>query len=125
MTEDVGEFGDIFFNTVKCAGKEMPEVMRKDLAWADVRVPAKLFHFSPYVRAADRFACFGDKNRAAVDMMAVHIFHQLLLKCFYDEYGSGFAFAVDFGKAVFDRFNCNKLQLADAYTRAADRLKNE
>ena len=40
MAEDVGELGDVFFDPVKCAGEQVAQVMRKDLARVDVRVPA-------------------------------------------------------------------------------------
>ena len=80
VTEDVGELGDIFLNAVKRAGKKMTEVMREHFAGVYIRVPAKLFHFTPDVRAADWPACPGDKNRTVVDMVTPRVFQQLFLQ---------------------------------------------
>ena len=85
VTEDVGELGDVLFNAVKCAGKQMTEIMRKYFAGVDICVPAKLFHFAPDIRAADELTRFGDKDRAGIDMMPLRVFQQLLLKIAHDD----------------------------------------
>lgn len=62
VTEDIGKLGDIFFNSVKRAGEQVAEVMRKHFAEIDVRIPAKLFHFSPNIFTAHWVAVTGNKN---------------------------------------------------------------
>ena len=125
VTEDVGELGDIFFNAVKRAGKQVTKVMRKNFGGVDVCVPAKLFHFSPDVCTADGPARFGDKYRTAVNMVTICIFQKLFLKLTDDYDRSRFSLTAYFGITSLCCINCDELKLADADPRAADRLKNE
>lgn len=85
MTEDIGELGDVLLNAVERAGKKMSQVMRKHFARVDIRVPAKLFHFTPYIRSVDGLARLGDKNHAVADMMPLCIFQQLFLQAADDD----------------------------------------
>ena len=74
VPEYIGELCNIFFNSVKSAGKKVSEVVGKYFARVDVCILAKLLHFSPYIRAADWFTYFCDEYRSAIDMMTIHIF---------------------------------------------------
>lgn len=80
VAEDIGELGNILLDAVKRAGKQVTKVMRKDLARVDVRVPAKLFHFAPDVRAADGLARFGNENCTVVVMVTLCVFQQLFCR---------------------------------------------
>ena len=64
VTENIGKLGNVLFNPVKCAGKQMPQVMRKDLFRVYPRLPAKAFHLPPDIGAVHRFSCAGDKYSA-------------------------------------------------------------
>ena len=50
VTENVGELGNIFFDTVKHSCKQMAQVVRKNFLRIDTRTFAKAFHFPPDIR---------------------------------------------------------------------------
>ncbi len=52
MIEDISELGDVLFDTVKCTGEKVTEIMRKYFLRVHPCLFAKIFHFSPNVRAA-------------------------------------------------------------------------
>lgn len=79
MTEYVGEFCYVFFYAVKCAREKMAQVMRKDFARCDVRLRTKGFHLFPYAVAADRLSATCYKDRAAGDILLLHITKELFL----------------------------------------------
>ena len=79
MSKDVGELGDVLFDAVKRAGKEVAQVMREHLVRIHVRVIAKGFHFPPDIRPADRLAAAGDKDRACCNVLFFGVLQQLFL----------------------------------------------
>ena len=85
VAEDISKLGDVFLNTVKRAGEKVAEVMRKHFAGVDVRISAKILHLTPYVRAADGIARFGDENHTVADMMTLCVFQQLFLQTADDD----------------------------------------
>ena len=109
VTEYIGKLGDVLLNSVKRAGEQVAKVMRKHFAGIDIRVPAELFHLTPYVRSADRIACFGNKDRAVADMMPLRVFQQLLLQIAHDDDRPRLALAIDFCVALSRRLNGDKL----------------
>lgn len=64
VAENVRQLCNVLFNPVKCAGKQMPQVMRKDLFRVYPRLLAKAFHLPPDIGAVHRFSCAGDKYSA-------------------------------------------------------------
>ena len=62
VTENIGELGNILFNTVKYTGEQMPEIVRKYLFGIDLCLNAEAFHFPPDVRSAQRLARTGNEN---------------------------------------------------------------
>lgn len=62
VAENVGKLRDILFNAVKSAGKQMAQVVRKDLVRIDSRLLAKPFHLPPDVCAAQRSARSCNEN---------------------------------------------------------------
>lgn len=82
VTEDVGELGDILLQAVEHAGKQMPQVMREDLAGIDVGLRAEGFHLSPDVRPADRLSCACDEDTARNYALLRAIAEQLFCSSF-------------------------------------------
>ena len=64
VAKNVGELGNVLFNTVKRACKKVTQIVRKDLVWTDVCLFTKAFHLPPDVCPADRLACTGNKDRS-------------------------------------------------------------
>ena len=56
VTENVGELGNILFNTVEHPREQMPQVVREYLTRIDIGVRAEFFHLSPDHRTADRIS---------------------------------------------------------------------
>ena len=78
VTENVGKLCNIFFNTVKCACKQMAKIMRKHFLRIDICIFAQGFHLSPNVRAVYRFAAFCYKNHTALYSLLCCIAEQFL-----------------------------------------------
>lgn len=47
MPQNIRQFCDIVVDTVKCTGEQVAQRMRKYLAWRDICLFAKGFHFPP------------------------------------------------------------------------------
>ena len=125
VAENVGELGDVLFRTVERPREQVAEIVRKDFAWADVRVCAKGFHLSPKIRAAERLARPRNKDCPCCDMPFLGVVQQLFLQFPYKEHRAHLAFAFDRCLSRPRSFYCDELQLAHADTRPADRLKNQ
>ena len=69
VAEDVGELGDVLFHVIEHAGKQVPQIVRKDLFGIDVCRLAQCFHFAPDVRSADRLSRAGHKDHTAFDFL--------------------------------------------------------
>ena len=65
VTKNVGKLCNIFFNTVKCACKQVAKIMWKHLLRIYICIFAQGFHFSPNIRAIYGFAAFRYKNHTA------------------------------------------------------------
>ena len=64
MSEQVCQPDDVFFRPVIIHGKEMPEVMRENLAPFNLCGRAQCFHPVKDVAAVKRLPCPGDKDAA-------------------------------------------------------------
>ena len=62
VTENIGELGNILFNAVKSAGKQMPQIMREHLLRIYACLLAKPFHLPPDIGAAHRSARSCNEN---------------------------------------------------------------
>ena len=78
VTQNVGKLCNIFFNTVKCACKQVAKIMRKYLLRIDICIFAQGFHLSPNVRAVYGFAVFRYKNHTAFYSLLCCIAEQFL-----------------------------------------------
>ena len=61
MTENICELGNILFNAVKGAGKQVAQIVWKNLLWIYPRLLTKIFHFPPNVCAAHRSTAAGNE----------------------------------------------------------------
>ena len=61
VTQNVGKFGNILFDSVKGSGKQLSQVVREHLALRDLRLLTQGFHFLPYIMTAYRLAASRDK----------------------------------------------------------------
>ena len=69
MPQNVRKLGNVLFHTVKDTRKQMPQIVRKHLAWQHACLLAQGFHLPPYVVPADRFAAARDENAALLDFL--------------------------------------------------------
>ena len=67
VPQQVGELYDIFLDSIKCAGKQMAQVVRKDLAGSHPGFDAQGFHVAPDVAPVQGLSIFADKHRAGLD----------------------------------------------------------
>lgn len=125
MTENVRKLGNIFFDPVEHAGKEMPQVMRKDLRRVDLCRAAQGFHLPPNIRPTDRFAGAGNEEHPAINPVCRRETKQFFLQRTDNQYGSRFPFESNGRFASPDRFHGDKTQFADANTRSANGLQNK
>ena len=56
VAQNIRQFGDILFQLIESAGKELAQIMGKDLAWAHVGFATERFHLGPYTGAVHRRA---------------------------------------------------------------------
>lgn len=95
VAEHVGELGEIVGDFVERAGKEMPEVVRKDFAGFHVGKGAKIFHLAPDLLARKRGAIARDEERLAGDALAAAKFGELTGKLAGQEDGADLALEGD------------------------------
>ena len=62
MTEDVGELGNVLFNAIEGACKQMAEIVGKHLIRRYPRLLTQCFHLTPDIASAHRLAGFRDKD---------------------------------------------------------------
>ena len=67
VPEDIGELGDILFDVIKRACKEMAQVVRKHLFRVNLRAFAQRFHIPPNVGAAQWLSACRNKDRSRGD----------------------------------------------------------
>lgn len=79
VTEDVRQLGDVLFQPVKCAGEEMPQIVRKYFVGIDVGVLAHGFHLTPDIRAADRLAGARNEDQTSCDALFFCVLQQPFL----------------------------------------------
>ena len=122
VPKDVGELGDVFFQTVEDSGKQMPQIVWEDLARIDVGLLTERLHFPPDVRPADRLASACNENTTGNDALLRTIAEQLFLQFLYQKHRAGLALAGDNGLSAVGRFYRDERQLAHADASTADRL---
>ena len=125
VTEDVGELGDVLFHVVEHAGKQMPQVVRKNLFGVDTCRLAQCFHFAPDGRPADGFSRAGHKDHPAFDFLLRCIAKQFLFQLLHEKDRPRLSFTAHGRLAAFCRLDGDIPQLAHAHARPADRLQNE
>ena len=94
VTKNVGKLCNIFFDTVKCACKQMAKIMRKYLLRIDICIFAQSFHFSPDICAVYGFAVFRYKNHTAFYSLLCCIAEQFLFQFFHDKNRACFCLTV-------------------------------
>ena len=80
VAENIRQLCHVVINTVKRSGKQVPQAVRKHLAWRNVCPFAQGFHFPPDIAAVHRLARPSNKHRPALDFLALNIPPQLLLQ---------------------------------------------
>ena len=93
MPENIGELGDVLFDTVEDAGEKMAKIVRKYLIGIYICILAEFFFFFLYICSADRFASSGNENTTRFNILFSGIFQKFLLQCLYDEHTPAFTFA--------------------------------
>lgn len=63
MPQQVGELGKVFVKAIKFSGKQMPEIVGKDLPPRNPRRTARAFHLPSY--GGDKFQLTDADSRAA------------------------------------------------------------
>ena len=69
VPENIGELGDVLFDTVEDAGEKMAKIVRKYLFGINLCFNAEAFHFPPDVCAAHWLARAGNENCSRHDML--------------------------------------------------------
>ena len=64
VSQDICQFRNILFDSVKGSGKELTQIVGKDFLTLDMCFLAHTLHISPNIDAIQRFACFGNKYGA-------------------------------------------------------------
>lgn len=122
VPQDICKLCDIFFDAVKYAGKQVTEIMRKDLILRYSRLLAKLLHLAPYITAVHRLPMFGNKYRTRLYPTILSVLQQLSTQSGNYKHLSCFSLAGYDCLALSRRFDRNKGQFADAYACSADGL---
>ena len=114
VSENVGKLGDILFDAIEGTGKEVSEVMGKDLARRHLRRLAERLHLAPDGVPRHGLPFGGDEDRARADALFADIAEQALSEIAHKEDPSVLALAGDLGFPLFHRLDRDILQLADA-----------
>ena len=69
VAKDVRKLGNILFNTVKRTRKQVPQIVRKHLAWQYVCLLAQRFHQTPHMMTADRLSISGSKDASLLNIV--------------------------------------------------------
>ncbi len=125
MPQNVRQLGNVLFHAVKDARKQVPQIVRKHLAWQHARLLAQRFHHPPHAGAADRLAVPCKENAPFCDLLRFCVPCQLFLQRRNDQNAPILALAVHGCLSPPRRLYGNILQLADAYARAADGLEDQ
>ena len=66
VTQDIRQLCNILLNAVESTGKELPQIVGKDLGRIYIRRMTQPFHLRPYIAAVQRFAvfCYEDSETA-------------------------------------------------------------
>lgn len=64
VTQDVGQLGNILFDSVESAGKKLPQIMGEHLAWLYTGSLAQFLHSGPNITTVQRFAGTSNEYRA-------------------------------------------------------------
>lgn len=123
VSENVGKFRDILFDTVEHTSKQMSQIMRKNLLRIDIGILAKAFHFSPDFRPTDRSACLRYKDKPLTYSAFLNIPEQFFLKFLYKKYSSRLSFERDGCFAASDRIDRYKLKFT--HTDSCSELLND
>ena len=86
VSENIGELGNIFFDTVKGTCEQVTKIMGKHLLWIYPRLLTKAFHFTPNVGSAHWLAASSYEYSARCDFLLCCIAEQFLLQFSDDEY---------------------------------------
>lgn len=125
VTEHIGELGEVAGDFIECAGKEMPEIVRKDFAGFHAGEGAEIFHLTPDLLARERGAIARDEERPAGDALAAAIFGELAGEFAGQEDGADLALEGDGRTPLGSGFQGDVAQLGDADAGSADGLEDE
>lgn len=67
VAQDVRQLGDILLHPVERTGKQLAQVVRKDLAGLHARLFAERLHLCPDIASIVRLSTSGDENHAGAD----------------------------------------------------------
>ena len=69
VTEYIRKLGNVLFNAVEGARKQMAQIMRKHLLGDNPRLHTQVFHFTPNVASIHRLAAAGYKYSTLCDFL--------------------------------------------------------
>ena len=67
VSQNIGQFGDLFLNTVKSPGKQLAQIVGKHLAGFYSGCLAEGFHLRPNIAPVQRLPVPGNKDRSRTD----------------------------------------------------------
>ena len=125
VAEDIRKAHDILLNRIKGSGKQMTQVMRKDLLLVHAGAPAQPFHIAPYIGPVKRIPVFRHENRAAFPFLFPQIPTEHPAKRVRQKHRAAFPFAPNLRPAAANGFRRDRPQLRHSDSRRADRAHQE
>ena len=94
VTYDVSQLRNILFNSIKSSGKELTQIVWKDLAGIYPGFLTQRFHLRPDTASIQRFSVSGEKDHAGADFFFFGIVQQQLSQLAGNQNGSALALAI-------------------------------
>ena len=125
VAEDIRKAHDILLNRIKGSGKQVTQVMRKDLLLIHAGAPAQPFHIAPYIGPVKRIPVFRYENGAAFSFLLPQIPTEHPAKRVRQKHRPAFPFAPNLRPATANGLHCDRPQLRHPDSRRADRAHQE
>ena len=111
VSQNIGQFGAVFLNTVKSPGKQLAQIVGEHFACLYTGCFAKGFHLGPDVAPIQRLAVPGNKDWAGMDTVILRVIQEQLSQLAGQQNRPGLALAADCDLSTFHSFQSEEPQL--------------
>lgn len=125
VAQNVRQLRDILLHSVERTGKQLAQVVRKDLAGLHPRLFAERLHLRPDIASIEQLSAPGDENRAGADAAFLCVGQKKAAQLSGDQNGPGLALAPDGNLSALNILHGEKAQLSHADAGSAEGFEDQ